>query len=134
MTIQTVYFDEASPEHTDAAFEAIEVFLREHQEIRKVVVATTTGTTGAAWVQENLIDTELMDEENLKLYDLYIDAVADLDIGPAKLDAIVLDLPVAQAFAENPNREVAYTILTGEHYGFGVKKGFQSIICIRKCR
>ncbi|MHA1926485.1 MAG: pyruvate kinase alpha/beta domain-containing protein [Candidatus Thorarchaeota archaeon] len=48
MTIQTVHFDEASPEHTDAVFDAVEVFLREHQKVRKVVVATTTGTTGAA--------------------------------------------------------------------------------------
>lgn len=91
--------------------------------IANLTIGSQTGTTGAAWVQENLVDTGLMDEENLKLYDLYIDAVADLDIGPARLDAIVLDLPVAQAFAEDPDREVAYTILTGEYYGFGVKKG-----------
>jgi polar amino acid transport system substrate-binding protein len=86
-------------------------------------IGAQTGTTGAIWVQENLIDTGLMAEENLKLYDLYIDAIADLDIGTARLDAIVLDLPVAKEFAEDPDREVAYTILTGEYYGFGVKKG-----------
>jgi polar amino acid transport system substrate-binding protein len=64
-----------------------------------------------------------MEEDNLKLYDLYIDAVADLDIGTERLDAVVLDLPVAQAFAEDDEREVAYTILTGEFYGFGVREG-----------
>ena len=91
--------------------------------IANLTIGSQTGTTGAAWVQENLIDTGMMDEDNLKLYDLYIDAVADLDIGPARLHAIILDLPVAKAFAENPNFEVAYTILTGENYGFGVKEG-----------
>ena len=48
MTIKTVYFDEASPEHTDAVFEAVDGFLRGHEGIKKVVVATTTGATGAA--------------------------------------------------------------------------------------
>ncbi|MFW9883189.1 MAG: pyruvate kinase alpha/beta domain-containing protein [Candidatus Thorarchaeota archaeon] len=48
MTIKTLYFDEASSEHTNAVFEVVEGFLSEHEEIRKVVVATTSGTTGAA--------------------------------------------------------------------------------------
>lgn len=90
--------------------------------IVNLTIGAQTGTTGATWVKEELIDTGMMVEENLKLYDLYLDAVADLDIGPERLDAIVLDLPVANAFAENPNREVAYTIITGEYYGFGVKE------------
>ncbi len=48
MNIQTVHFKEASPNHTNAVLEAVGIFLREYPEIRKVVVATTTGTTGAA--------------------------------------------------------------------------------------
>ncbi|MFW9911284.1 MAG: pyruvate kinase alpha/beta domain-containing protein [Candidatus Thorarchaeota archaeon] len=48
MTIKTVYFDEASSQHREAVFEAVEAFLREHEEIRRIVVATTTGATGAA--------------------------------------------------------------------------------------
>jgi len=91
--------------------------------IANLTLGAQTGTTGAIWIQENLIDTGLMDEENLKLYDLYIDAIADLDIGPARLDAIVLDLEVAKSFAKDPDREVAYTIITEEYYGFGVKEG-----------
>jgi len=93
------------------------------ESIANYTIGAQTGTTGAGWVQENLVDTGMMDEENLKLYDLYIDAVADLDIGPERLDLIILDLPVAQAFADNPNREVVYTIVTEEYYGFGVKEG-----------
>ncbi len=96
--------------------------------IANLTIGAQTGTTGASWIQENLIDTEMMDEENLKLYDLYLDAVADLDIGPERLDAIVLDLDVAKAFAENENREVAYTIITEEYYGFGVKEGNTALV------
>jgi hypothetical protein len=46
MNIQTVHFKEASPIHTHAVFDAVEAFLGEYPEIRKVVVATTTGSTG----------------------------------------------------------------------------------------
>lgn len=96
--------------------------------IANLTIGAQTGTTGAGWIQENLIDTEMMDEENFKQYDLYLDAVADLDIGPERLDAIILDLAVAQAFAENVNREVAYTIVTEENYGFGVKEGNTALV------
>jgi len=91
--------------------------------IANLTIGAQRTTTGADWVKEHLIDTGLMDNENLKLYDLYIDAIADLDIGPARLDAIILDLPVAQTFAEDPDREVVYTIITGEYYGLGVREG-----------
>lgn len=91
--------------------------------IVNLTIGAQTGTTGNIWIQENLIDTGMMNEDNLKLYDLYIDAIADLDIGPVRLHAIILDLAVAKAFAENPNREVAYTIVTDEFYGLAVKEG-----------
>ncbi len=91
--------------------------------IANLTIGAQIGTTGAQWIEDNLIDKGLMDEDNLQLYDLYIDAVADLDIGRERLDAIILDLPVAQAFAKVTGREVAYTIITEENYGFGVKEG-----------
>jgi polar amino acid transport system substrate-binding protein len=91
--------------------------------IANLTIGAQTGTTGATWVQENLIDAGLMEEEKLKLYDLYIDAVADLDIGPERLEAIVLDLPVGQAYSKAAGRKVAYTIETGESYGIGVGEG-----------
>jgi polar amino acid transport system substrate-binding protein len=89
--------------------------------IANLTIGVQLGTTGEDWVKEKLIKTGMMDDYNG--YELYIDAIADLDIGRDRLDAIILDLPVAQAFAENPNREVVYTIITDEYYGFGVKEG-----------
>jgi polar amino acid transport system substrate-binding protein len=96
--------------------------------IANLTIGAQTGTTGAGWIQENLIDTGLMEEDNLKLYDLYIDAVADLDIGPERLDAIILDSPVAKAFAYDTDREVVYTIITGESYGIAVKEGNSDLL------
>jgi polar amino acid transport system substrate-binding protein len=93
------------------------------QSISNLTIGAQIGTTGADWIQTNLIDVGLMEEDQLQLYDLYIDAVADLDIGRTRLDAVILDSPVGEAFAENTGREVAYIIITDENYGFGVKEG-----------
>jgi len=91
--------------------------------ISNLTIGAQIGTTGADWIQTNLIDVGLMEEDQLQLYDLYIDAVADLDIGRDRLDAVILDSPVGEAFAESAGREVAYIIITDENYGFGVKEG-----------
>ena len=97
-------------------------------DLANLTIGAQTGTTGEAWVQENLIDEGLMDEENLKHYELYLDAVQDLDIGPERLDAIILDQPVAKAFTESGTREIAYIILTGESYGLGVREGESDLL------
>ncbi len=46
MDIHTMYFEEASPEHTGEVLSAVEAFLEDNPDIRHVVVATTTGETG----------------------------------------------------------------------------------------
>jgi len=93
------------------------------ESISNLTIGAQIGTTGADWIQTNLIDVGLMEEDQLQLYDLYIDAVADLDIGTERLDAVIIDSPVGEAFAESAGREVVYLIITGENYGFGVKEG-----------
>ena len=49
MPPDTIYFDEASPEHTESVIEIVSEFLNEHPKINDLVVATTTGATGAAF-------------------------------------------------------------------------------------
>jgi polar amino acid transport system substrate-binding protein len=80
-----------------------------------ITIGAQTGTTGAAWVQDNIPNA------TLNQYDLYVDAVLDLNNG--NIDAILLDQPVAAAFAEDGDKEVVYVIETGENYGFGVEEG-----------
>ncbi|MEM4258405.1 MAG: basic amino acid ABC transporter substrate-binding protein [Candidatus Thermoplasmatota archaeon] len=80
-------------------------------------VGGQTGTTGWAWIGENI------GNESRISYSLYTEAVADLKIGPERVQALVLDKPVAQSFAQDPELVVAYTIITNETYGIAVKKG-----------
>ena len=46
-------------------------------------------------------------------------AVEDLTNG--NIDAVVLDKPVAQTFVEQRSVEIAFTVETGERYGFGMR-------------
>ena len=89
--------------------------------IANLTIGAQTGTTGASWVQENLVDTEMMDEDNFNQYETYTLAILDLE--NRNIDIIILDKPVAQAFAEDEDMGVAYTIITEESYGLGVREG-----------
>lgn len=84
------------------------------------VVGAQEGTTGAGVVKDELIKKGELKESNFKTYGSYVLAVEDLENG--NIDAIVLDKPVAQTFADQRQVEVAFTHQTGERYGFGVRK------------
>lgn len=89
-------------------------------------VGAQTGTTGAGWVESNLIENGTMSEDNLNKYDSYEFAVRDLV--NENLDAVVLDKPVGQSFEGSEDVEVVYTIETGEEYGFGVRQEDEELL------
>jgi len=91
--------------------------------LANLTLGAQTGTTGAQWVVDNLINitNANMEEEQLKRYETYTEAVLDLENG--NLDAVIIDKPVGEAFAEDEDMEIAYTIVSGEQYGLAVKKG-----------
>ena len=93
------------------------------EDLANLTVGVQTGTTGELWVWDNLINitNATMTDDQLKRYDTYTLAVLDLDNG--NIDAIVLDKPVAYAFAEDEDREVAYAEVTGEFLALGVQEG-----------
>jgi len=95
------------------------ITINSNDDFENLVIGAQTGTTGALWVTDNLVNETALNV-TLNRYDLYTNAVLDLDIG--RIDAIVLDEPVAKAFAAEGNREVAYVILTNESFGIGVRK------------
>jgi polar amino acid transport system substrate-binding protein len=88
-----------------------------------LTLGAQTGTTGAMWVFDNLINitNATMQEEQLKRYETYTEAVLDLENG--NLDAVIIDKPVGEAFAKDGDFIVVYTIISGEQYGLAVKKG-----------
>ena len=92
-------------------------------DLKNYTVGAQTGTTGWSWVNDTLVATGKLSRDKFRSYDLYTDAVADLVIGPSRVGAVVIDSPVAQAFAKSGNVKIALKITTNESYGFAVKKG-----------
>ena len=78
-------------------------------------VGVQTGTTGESLaVQYNTTMT-------IKHYDTFLLAVLDLVNG--RIDAVIVDSPVAAAFTAQYPVKVASTVVTGEVWGFAVKAG-----------
>ncbi len=83
-------------------------------------VGAQSGTTGADQVQSNLIDPGIISEDDYSSYDNYVFAVEDLENG--NIDAVVIDLPVAETFESQRDVTIAFIEETGEQFGFGVRQ------------
>ncbi|MGV9104058.1 MAG: pyruvate kinase alpha/beta domain-containing protein [Promethearchaeia archaeon] len=59
MSKSTHYFDHASSEHTDVVLNTVKEYLKEHPEIKRILVATTEGSTGAR-VAETFFDKDVI--------------------------------------------------------------------------
>ncbi len=82
-------------------------------------IGAQSGTTGESEV-EALIDDGVVDESDYRQYDNYTLAVQDLENG--NVDAIVIDIPVANNFADSRAVRIAFVIETGEQFGFGMRQ------------
>ncbi len=83
-------------------------------------IGAQVGTTGAKWVQEQLIDKGV--DVQLVEYTLYPLAVLDLVNG--NVDAVVQDEPASRASAAADSRlAIVGVIETGEEFGFFVTNG-----------
>ncbi len=98
------------------------------EDMKNYTIGAQTGTTGWDWVNDTLVATEKLSSDKFRSYDLYTDAVADLIIGPSRVGAIVIDSPVAKAFAKNGNVKIVLNITTNESYGFAVEKGNTELV------
>ena len=96
------------------------------KDLQNYTVGAQTGTTGAAWIEDNLVDNGTMSDENFRRYETYTLAVLDLVNG--NIDAIVLDKPVAESHVRNKDVEILMTIVTIESYGLGVKEGNSALL------
>jgi polar amino acid transport system substrate-binding protein len=83
------------------------------------VVGAQSGTTGAGEA-ERLIEEGVISGDDYRQYDNYTLAVEDLENG--NVDAIIIDVPVANNFADSRDVEVAFVIETGEEYGLGMRQ------------
>jgi len=83
-------------------------------------VGAQSGTTGETIVEEELIESGAIDDGEYSSFDSYVLAVEDLERGI--LDAVVLDEPVGETFADDRDVEVAFVFETGEEFGLGVRQ------------
>jgi len=90
-------------------------------DLANLTVGAQTGTTGALWVEENLVNTNLTPASKFQQYETY--DLAILDLKAERIQILVLDKPVAQAYSEDVGLDVVYTIITNENYGIAVQKG-----------
>lgn len=83
-------------------------------------VGAQVGTTGEGVVEDELIEAGHISDADYSSYDSYVLAVEDLERGI--VDAIVIDDPVGETFADDRAVEVAFTHETGEEFGLGVRQ------------
>jgi len=84
-------------------------------------IGAQRGTTGAAWVEENVINQGIKVE--LKLYDTY--PLAEQDLINKQINAVVEDEPAAKVAvkASKGVLKIVGIIMTEEQFGFLVQKG-----------
>lgn len=82
-------------------------------------VGAQAGTTGEELVETQLIDAGIIAEDDYRAYDNYTLAVEDLESG--NIDAVVVDTPVADTFADDRAVRVAFVVETNESFGFGMR-------------
>ncbi|RLG89501.1 MAG: basic amino acid ABC transporter substrate-binding protein [Thermoprotei archaeon] len=82
-------------------------------------VGVQTGTTGEYYIvdYENRTGIDI----DIKSYSSFVLAVQDLVNG--RIDAVIVDTPVASMFEKQYDVVVSAIIKTGEQYGFAVRKG-----------
>ncbi|QSX00723.1 basic amino acid ABC transporter substrate-binding protein [Haloterrigena alkaliphila] len=73
-----------------------------------------SGTTGEGIIEDEVEDPDYQSYEN------YVYAVQELEQG--RIEAIVIDQPVAESFEADREVEIAFTFETGEEYGLGVRQ------------
>ncbi|MCF8008321.1 MAG: basic amino acid ABC transporter substrate-binding protein [Halanaerobiales bacterium] len=83
-------------------------------------ISVQTGTTGDMWATEKLKEKGILTGK-IKRYDTFVLCVSDLVNG--NVDAVVLDSPVANRYAEMRPVDVVGIIVTGENYGLAVNNG-----------
>ncbi len=89
------------------------------EDLEGLIVGAQSGTTGEGQLDE-LIEDGIVDEDDARQYENYTLGVQDLEAG--NVDALILDVPVAQNFADSREVQVAFIIETGEEYGFGLRQ------------
>ena len=83
------------------------------------VTSANSGTTGADWVQEHLVDKDF--DTTLKIYDSYVAALQAVIKG--KIDSVFVDAPTAQSYVQEMPLKIVGTVSSNEYLAFAVPDG-----------
>lgn len=86
----------------------------------KAIVGAQRGTTGAIWIENNLVNTGKMPKENLKEYDNFPLVITDLT--NKNIDASIYDRPSHLDAIRGKEMHIIYEINTNETYGVAIRK------------
>jgi ABC-type amino acid transport substrate-binding protein len=90
-------------------------------------ISVNQGTTGDMWVADNLVATGIVAAGDVHKFGYASDALLDLFAG--RVDALVIDSPVAAAYvATHAGIKVVYTIVTNEYYGIAMNKNSVELV------
>jgi len=85
-----------------------------------IIMGAQRGSTAAMWLEDNLVKTEILPEDNLKLYDNFPLAVTDLL--NERIDGAMYDTPIVLDAIEGKPLKQLGEINTGEEYGIAVRQ------------
>lgn len=91
------------------------------EDIGKYRVGSLRGTTGHQYIDEQLIEKDLMPKEKMKLFSTNLEAIGELLNG--KLDFVIIDEGAGHAYAKQEPVKIAFVIPTREEYGIAMQKG-----------
>jgi arginine/lysine/histidine transporter system substrate-binding protein len=92
-------------------------------------IAVNLGTTGDAWVTDNLVNMGLVSDADVHRFGFAGSTILELTSG--RVDAVVIDRPVADAFAAHtPGIRVVFTIVTNESYGIAMNTDATDLVAL----
>ena len=80
------------------------------------VTSANSGTTGADWVRDNLVDKGF--DTKLKTYDSYVAALQAVIKG--KIDSVFVDAPTAESYVKEMPLKIVGTVSSNEYLAFAV--------------
>ncbi|MBN1970649.1 MAG: transporter substrate-binding domain-containing protein [Candidatus Delongbacteria bacterium] len=97
--------------------------IKSEEDLANYLIGVQTGTTGQSYIDENLINKNIMKKENLKKYPTNIEAITDMLNG--NVDLVIIDDSAAKGYEKLKPIKTVYTIDSGESYGIAFPKGSQ---------
>jgi polar amino acid transport system substrate-binding protein len=94
----------------------------------KLTVGAQRGTTGAMWVEENLVNKSLMPAASLIQYDNF--PLVATDLQNKRIQAAIYDTPPMEDAIEGKPLHIIGEIDTGEEYGVAIRKSDTELLRI----